>query len=107
MRECEWKRIVHTHRNVQTSFPRILANDNEETLLAQIQQENVFGFVVCDVETDDSVAQDLCSNGFLFPPVITRQVIDDRHLSPFMKARHLEENEKTTKSTVIQVGKIL
>ena len=103
IRDCDWKRQVHAHRHIKTSFPRILANDNEQSLLEQIKQDNVFGFAVCDVETDDALAAELSSDGFLFPPIISRQDIDERFLSPHMKARHIEENEKMRKSTVIQV----
>ena len=58
--------------------------------------------IVCDISCDDGLAEKLSSGGFLFPPVITRQTLIEKHFSPFMRARFVEEDEKLEKTTVVQ-----
>ena len=60
----------------------------------------------CDVESPDELIQDHKERGFLFPPVIQRMELDERHLSPFMKERFIEENRKAKVKTVVQVYSI-
>ena len=43
--------------------------------------------------------------GFLFPPIIKRMILDERHMSPFMQERYIEENKKPHGETVVQVCK--
>ena len=43
--------------------------------------------------------------GFLFPPIIKRMNLDERHMSPFMQERYIEENKKPHGETVVQVWK--
>ena len=43
--------------------------------------------------------------GFLFPPIIKRMKLDERHMSPFMQERYIEENKKPHGETVVQVWK--
>ena len=43
--------------------------------------------------------------GFLFPPIIKRMILDERHMSPFMQERYIEENKKPHGETVVQVWK--
>ena len=40
--------------------------------------------------------------GFLFPPVIKRMKLDERHMSPFMQERFIEENKKPHGESVVQ-----
>ena len=61
-----------------------------------IYDEEVFGFVKCDVTSSQEMIDRHLNNGFLFPPVITRQTITNDMLSPFM-TRILEENPKADK----------
>ena len=55
------------------------------TLLEAIKDEEVFGFIKCDINSPDEMIKRHLRTGFLFPPVISKQVIDDDMLSPYMK----------------------
>ena len=102
MHECNWKRMLPTVQKVETAFPRILCNDNEQQLIESIRNGNVYGFLVCDVDCDDDLAKDLSANGFLFPPIIEKQTLTEAHFSDYMKRRFTEEQKKLEKTTVIQ-----
>ena len=62
-----------------------------------IENDEVFGFVRCDVQSPDAMIQKHLKTGFLFPPVITKQLIGDDMLSPFMQeineSKPLKNNE--------------
>ena len=62
-----------------------------------IENEEVFGYIRCDVTSPDAMIQKHLRNGFLFPPIISRKIIGDDMLSPFMK--ELIEKRKSTKPT--------
>ena len=49
--------------------------------------------------------EDHKQKGFLFPPIIRRMKLDERHMSPFMQERYIEENKKPNGETVVQVCK--
>ena len=102
MRECKWRNQLYQVSETPTSFGRILCRDNEESLLNAIRNESVFGFVVADVSTDESLANELCDDGFLFPPIIQRADLDESFFSPYMKERFLIEQEKMSRTTVVQ-----
>lgn len=53
-------------------------------MLNAIQNDEVFGFVTCDVSSPDEMIQRHLKKGFLFPPIITRQTITDDMISPYM-----------------------
>ena len=65
-----------------------------------IRDEEVFGFIRCDVTSPDAMIQKHLKNGFLFPPVITKQVISDDMLSPFMKQLHDKTPKKSDLSPI-------
>ena len=75
---------------------------SKTTLLKAIKDGEVFGFVRCDVNSPDAMVEKHLKNGFLFPPVITKQVIDDEMLSPYMKEQNDKKPLKTKDSTPIQ-----
>ena len=62
----------------------------QKTLLKGIKNGEIFGFIQCDVTSPQAMIEKHLKNGFLFPPVITKQIIEDDMLSPFMK----EQNDK-------------
>ena len=100
MRECVWKKQLKTLPNIKTTIPRILLADSQATLLNAIREDAVFGFVVCDVKTPIKIIKEREAAGFLFPPIIKRMVIEDCHLSPFMREKFLSEERKlSTKSS--------
>ena len=59
--------------------------DIKASLLKAIKDEEVFGFIKCDINSPDEMIKRHLRTGFLFPPVISKQVIDDDMLSPYMK----------------------
>ena len=68
---------------------------NQNTVLKGIKNDEIFGFIRCDVTSPDAMIKKHSKNGFLFPPVITKQVIGDEMLPPFMK--ELNEHSKLKK----------
>ena len=67
-----------------------------------IQDDEVFGFIRCDVKSPDTMIEKHLKNGFLFPPIITKQVIEDDMLSPFMKELNNANPMKHKDSSPIQ-----
>ena len=70
------------------------------TLLKAIKEGEVFGFIRCDVTSPDDMIKKHLKNGFLFPPVITKQVIKNDMLSPFMQTLIQTEPKKSDASPV-------
>lgn len=99
MRECIWKEKLNQLFHIKTVIPRILLEDTQTTLLDAIRDNVVFGFVVCDVKTPISIIKEREAAGFLFPPIIKRMVIEDCHLSSFMREKFLTEERKLNSST--------
>ena len=99
MRECEWN---PKDFNVETQMPQILCLDNQDSLLTAIKNDKIYGFVVCDVQTPVDLQSEYL-NGHLFPPVIKRMVLEEKHLSPYMKKRFNARNKKVNQETVVQV----
>ena len=103
MKECIWKRQLSSHAHIKTKMPRILLQDNESTLLHAIKTGEVFGFAICSVRTPDHLLKKYQDAGFLFPPVVKRQVLTEDLLSPFMKEQMLEQERVLNKvPTLIQ-----
>ena len=100
---CQWKRLL----NQMTVYPKtklgrvLFEGETEDDVIAAIKNDEIFGFVIADVVTDDDVIEKWEKDGFLFPPCIQRKQLEKEHLSPFMAERYAEEN-RTPKSTVIQ-----
>ena len=55
------------------------------SLLNAIRNDEVYGFIKCDIESPDEMINKHLKNGFLFPPAISKQVIEDDMISPYMK----------------------
>ena len=90
MRECDWQiQKQMMDQKPVTEIGRILCEDTEATLLKAIQNDEVYGFIVADVETPQAIIDSFGS--FLFPPVIQRMEIKTDMLSEFMKNVCLEE----------------
>ena len=67
-----------------------------------VENGDVFGFIRCDVNSPDEMIAKHLRNGFLFPPVITKQVIEDDMLSPYMQEQNSRKPLKTKDATPIQ-----
>ena len=85
---------------VPTSIGKILETDSEESLIKAIKENDVFGFIECDVETPENIRKNFGS--FLFPPVIQRMELDESNMSAYMKERTIEEEKNFNFSTVVQ-----
>ena len=86
----------------KTKLGRVLFDgETEDDVIAAIKADEIFGFVVADVITDDDVIQKWEQDGFLFPPCIQRKQLGMEHLSPFMAQRYAEQNREP-QSTVVQ-----
>ena len=83
MRECRWREIKRSIDKSTTELGRIMNNDTEASLLEAIRNEEVFGFIVADVETSKDIIDSFGS--FLFPPVIQRLDVKSHMLSSYMK----------------------
>ena len=102
MRECQWKQQLADMEKPPTQMGRILFdNDNEETLLQAILNDEVFGFLEADVSTPDSVIEEM-GEDFLFPFLFVKTEIGQEHLCPYTEQRFLEENRKPDRETIIQ-----
>ena len=101
MRECQWTEMKKRITFPETEMPRIFINDSQESLLAAIQREEVFGFILADVRTPADVRDRFGS--FLFPPIIKRCNINAGHLSSYMKKVIEEEGKPLDYNTLVQV----
>ena len=100
VRECDWRSIKKNVQTTKTAIPRILLNDTEDTLLAAIQRDEVFGFVLADVTTPDHVRDQFGS--FLFPPIVRRMTVNATHMSDYMKNLCRDENKIMQFETLVQ-----
>ena len=82
------------------TIPRIFHNDTEASLLAAINREEVYGFVLADVTTPDHVRENFGS--FLFPPIVRRMDIDGSNMSEYMKNVCRQEDEEMKFNTLAQ-----
>ena len=101
MKECEWTKLKSSITKPTTGLGHLFEEDTEETLLEGVRNNRLFGFLVADVDVDDSKIEEFVKNGFLFPPCTTRKELSMDHLSPYMHQRYTEER-KAPKLTVIQ-----
>ena len=102
MRECEWSNIVKDISDTETRMPRILKQDDEESLLKAIQNDEVFGFALCSISSDSNNIDKMQEMGYLFPPIIQRKEMNfadaSESIKPFIK--HKNKNKKVV--SVIQ-----
>ena len=101
--EHEWNQDLMDHRmrTVKTDFPRILhRRDTEKTLLDGIRDGTLYGFILCDVETDEKLIEEL--KELNFPPVFNKVKLTNDHLSPFMLERFNQEGRTLDQTTLVQ-----
>ena len=96
MRSCQWKHMLgNLQAGIKTQMGDILCKSNEKSLLKSIQNDSVYGFVVCDVKTPDELVKSY--GDFLFPWVIKRHTVTRDLMSPLTLSQCDSEYE-----TVIQ-----
>ena len=103
MRECAWKKFLNSQLDLPsaTSLGRIFHQDSQTTLLKAIVSGECWGYLCCDIDTPTEIIEKDVADGFLFPPVISRMNLEEKHLSPFMRERY-EEERRTPSPTVVQ-----
>ena len=102
---CQWEieqAFFEEDNTPKTKMGRILLKDNTTTLLDAIVENDVFGFIICDVSTPKDLIEEYQKNGFFFPPLFRHEVITEEMLSPYMKERVNEEGRKMGGKTVLQ-----
>ena len=100
MKECKWKRQLATMEKPQTQMGRILETDTQDSLLEAILNDEVFGFVRCDIETPKEQIEQF--GEFLFPPLFCRMQITPDMVSEYMKKRLIEEDKSKYPKTIVQ-----
>ena len=100
MKECQWKRQLPVMEKPKTQMGRILETDTQETLLNAILNDEVFGFVRCDIETPNDLIESF--GEFLFPPLFCRMQITPDMISDYMRERIIEENREKYPTTIVQ-----
>ena len=101
--ECEWNTLVRDVDRMDTPLLHdiLKKNQKEADIVNGIRSERLFGFILCDIESPPDVIEKMRD----FPPIITRQAIDESNLSPFMKEQiKLEHPElkKFKRETLVQ-----
>ena len=101
--ECQWNDQLSKITNLKTkSLPHVLEKVHTESqIIESICQDKLFGFLVVDIETPESLIPEYKN----FPPIIKRLTITEDHLSPFMKqqwGKKNKGNEKMKRETVVQ-----
>jgi hypothetical protein len=83
--ECQFDKLLNSMQNIETPLiPQILkTNQTEIDILNGIKSGRLFGYIICDVQTPDHIAETLTD----FPPIIKRAVLTKNHLSEYMKLR--------------------
>jgi len=117
IRSCQWEfflkemnKDINKNKLPKTDLPRILCkNDTVDVLLKSIQNEEVFGFAICDISTPESLRKEYGPSSpgtkpydFFFPPLFRHEEIDDSMVSGYMKQRVLEDERKLGNKTVLQ-----
>ena len=100
MKECTWKRQLQTMNKPPTTMGRILHTDTPDTLLDAIVNDEVFGFVRCDVHTPRELIESY--GEFLFPPIFDRMQVTEDLMSNYMRERMIEDENEKEPTTIVQ-----
>ena len=100
---CQWRELKSKLTDLETpNFPKILSNKNSESdILNGIRDGTLFGYLICDVKSPESVIQ----NWRNFPPIIKRQKLDASFVSETTFEQIKSEYGQTSKfkrNTLIQ-----
>jgi hypothetical protein len=104
MRGCVWIKEIKRlslRRFPTPELPNIMNSlGTENDIIRGIASNELFGFAVCDVETPLSVFEEI--KWINFPPIIKREYIDEKLVSPYMLKRCKAKNYKLPQRTLIQ-----
>lgn len=104
MRGCVWASMKKSNglRYFPTpEFPQIMntfATQND--IIDGIQNDELFGFCVCDVSTPSDVYEKI--KWVNFPPLISKQFITEDMVSPYMLARCNDRDYKLPQESLVQ-----
>ena len=101
--EYEFDILLPTIQHVKTPLiPHILQSHHTESdILRSIENSELFGFVVCDLETPIHLIPEFSN----FPPVIKRMQLQNKHLTEYMLRRYISQNPEDPnikRETVVQ-----
>ncbi|CAG5104401.1 Oidioi.mRNA.OKI2018_I69.chr1.g1235.t1.cds [Oikopleura dioica] len=99
--ECVWKRKKQQNIRMRSRhWGKMYQQHTEGDLLDEIKNDQVFGFIVADVNTPEDIASEI--KHMNFPPVIQRMKITEDLVSPYMKERAKMADRKIEQETVVQ-----
>ena len=84
------------------TIPRVLRKferKDSDSITKMIEEDNVFGFVTCDLKTPEAVIEKYKTLNF--PPIIRRQLIEAEMLSEYMHSRMIERNRSLPVESII------
>lgn len=104
MRGCMWaamKRRSGLKHFPTPDFPQIMTTFSTQTAIIDgIKNDELFGYVVCDVSTPDDVYDSI--KWINFPPLISKQLITEDMVSPYMLTRCKDRDYKLPQETLVQ-----
>lgn len=101
MKGCVWRKMLKTMKEFpKPKLGRLYQSDTEESLLQAIRDDVVFGFVVADVRSEESLIMDHVTNEFIFPPVVSKRQLTMDHLSPYMRQQYIEARKQPSETVV-------
>ena len=101
--ECQYDRVFHKLSFKETPhFPQILkAKTNETDLLESIKSGELFGFILADIASPETVIAKMKN----FPPIIKKMTLTDEHLTDYTRKRLKIEKPNLkvfTRETLVQ-----
>jgi len=94
MYECEWRKVKQSNPKIKAflqSFNVLKPMDgmNEQTLLSAIQNDKLFGLILCDIETLDHLKPYFSEYWPIFKNEEVGRVDNDEHMKKFAEANGL------------------
>ena len=101
MKECEWKKILPRVQHTPTRFPRILyPMDGLQVLISGIKSGELYGFIYCDLYSDDDLIDQLKDQNFA--PIFNKVDLTDEHLSDYMRERYAKAGKNLNQRSLVQ-----
>ena len=102
MWECQFKKLLPSIQSEPTPdlggilFP----SQSEADLLRGVESGELFGFLVCDIECSPEAIQRFHQ----YPPIVSRMLITNEHLTPFMagEIKRTYGKESFSRETLVQ-----
>ena len=102
MWECQFKKLLPSIQSISTpDIGGILSSSQSEAeLIRGIETGELFGFLVCDIEC----SPDAITRFHNYPPIVSRLLVTNEHLTPFMaeEIKRTYEKESFSRETLVQ-----